>query len=246
MSASQRRSRSRNTTPASVSGFSADTFLSHEGGLAGGPTYQELITAHGTTDPTSIPSSASLADLRNGLRTMQETVKARSLACERRLRELHNKIELDRPEAQNDPETERLRRGLDDIDRKDKLVKRTKKQKDADNKRPPAVGAHQATGQGMANDTVAQSECTLLGRPCAASPASFLPAPRTPNHSPPYNLGSAMFPATFALLRCLHTISGYHLPLHVLLLHIVSLSASQLACPAPAMECLLTINRRET
>lgn len=149
MSASQRHSRSRNTTPASNSALSADTLFSHDN--AADLTYAELISNHSISDSSSIPTSAALSALEKDMRRLKEGAKQRSMNCDQQLRTLQNRIESRR--AAQHEEEDRSRRG--DDDRKDK-VKRKKKHGDSDNKRPPAVGAHQATGQGMANDSVAQ------------------------------------------------------------------------------------------
>lgn len=57
--------------------------------------------------------------------------------------------------AQQEADQEKNRRAAEDAERKEKIIKR-KKKTDGDNKRPPVIGAHQATGQGPNNDTVAQ------------------------------------------------------------------------------------------
>lgn len=156
MSASMRRSRSRNTTPASGSAFSADTLLSHDGTFNGNISYTDLIANHGISDSSSIPTSNALSALRNDLHLLQENAKARSIACDKQLRELQIKMDTRRMEsAQQEADQEKNRRAVEDAERKEKIIKR-KKKSDGDNKRPPVIGAHQATGQGPNNDTVAQ------------------------------------------------------------------------------------------
>ncbi|TGZ83146.1 hypothetical protein EX30DRAFT_317159 [Ascodesmis nigricans] len=154
---SQRRSRSRNTTPASA--FSADTSMSLDFAAPSRIIYEDLMDKFNISDSSSIPSSSALSSLKSDLQKLEQHAREKSKTYDQKLRELHNKIEAKRSENTRIDIDDRRRSAVEE-DRKDKLLVKKKKRSESssDNKRPPAVGAHMATGQSMLTDTVAQRE----------------------------------------------------------------------------------------
>ncbi|KAL7266510.1 Transcriptional regulator [Rhizina undulata] len=144
--AAQRSSRSRNTTPASNSAYSENTYPTTDS-----KAYDEILDKY-VNASTDIPSSSSLIALRAFLHERETMVRARSVKSDLKIREISLKCE-----ERRGGDKERLlqvgldqKRSVDDDekrDRKPELDKVKADRKKKDHKRPPAVGAHQATTQ---------------------------------------------------------------------------------------------------
>jgi transcriptional adapter 3 len=163
--ASQRRSGSRNTTPASTSAFSETTHLSSELIPTARANYEEVLekyTNGSTPDTSSIPTSSNLSSLKSDLLSLDANARGRSRSSEKRVRELSTRVEVRKIEeierlAQLELEQqEKKRRAAEDDERKERdrmkaerdRKKKDKGERDSDSKRPPAVGAHQPAAQG--------------------------------------------------------------------------------------------------
>ncbi|KAG0636769.1 histone acetyltransferases subunit 3-domain-containing protein [Tuber brumale] len=159
---SHRRSRSRNTTPASTSAFSETTHLSSELIPTVRANYEDILdryTNGSATDTSSIPTSGNLSSLRSDLLSLDANAKRRSKSCEKSLRELNTRVEVrkaEEKERQAQIEEEKRKKAVEDEERKERdkvkaerdRKKKDKGERDSDSKRPPAVGAHQVTIQG--------------------------------------------------------------------------------------------------
>lgn len=175
---SQRRSGSRNTTPASTSAFSETTHLSSELIPTARVNYEEVLekyTSGSTPDNSAIPTSANLSSLRSDLQSLDANARGRGRSSEKRVRELSERVEVRKAEeaellARLELEQqEKRRRAAEDDERKERdrvkaerdRKKRDKSERDSDSKRPPAVGAHQPAAQGP--DGVVKSVQAVCG-----------------------------------------------------------------------------------
>ncbi|KAF8243490.1 hypothetical protein K440DRAFT_664040 [Wilcoxina mikolae CBS 423.85] len=157
MSSQGRRSRSRNTTPASGSAFSADTLSSDFAGPSSAKvTYEDLFERLHLSDNPGIPSSATLITLRQELSVLKDSAIARGQSTEKALRVFQGRME-DRKAREEAAQQEKDRKAREDAERREK-IKLKKRKAEPEHKRPLAVGAHQATGQGPPSDAIARGE----------------------------------------------------------------------------------------
>ncbi|KAI5815356.1 histone acetyltransferases subunit 3-domain-containing protein [Pyronema omphalodes] len=147
MSSQSRRSHSRNTTPASGSTYGDTLPSDYPSSSIGKIDYEDVFERLDLANNPGIPSSASLHTLKQELTSLKEAAYTRSAAAEKSMRAFMGKAK-DREESQ----ISRDKKVLEDAERKEK-IKLKKRKAEPEHKRPLAVGAHQATGQGPTNDT---------------------------------------------------------------------------------------------
>lgn len=162
-SASQRQSRSRNTTPASTA-MSENTLMSGELSLSPQVSYGDILDKYVTSD-TSIPASVTLNALASDLKALSSSAARQAAACRARMAELTDQVprkqteekERERREDEEREKSERKRREREErrVREGEDGVKRKKNSKDKDkhhhhghsSKHPPTHGAHQLTSQ---------------------------------------------------------------------------------------------------
>lgn len=137
-----RRSRSRNTTPSVSTIASADapqTEQNHYSKLIGVTSQRhtslsDTLTHNGSASPSNIPNAAHLNRSRLGLKDgFIPTLNKTEEGLEQGLRELvKNKPELMRQQAEKDA----------DLRKKAKAGKKRDKERERDDERPLAIGAH--------------------------------------------------------------------------------------------------------
>jgi transcriptional adapter 3 len=155
MSSQGRRSRSRNTTPASGSAFSADTLSSDFAGSSSAKvTYEDLFERLHLSDNPGIPSSATLVTLRQELDVLKNNATARGENTDKALLVFQGKMK-ERKARDEAAQQERDRKAIEDAERREK-IKQKKRKAEPEHKRPLAVGAHQPTGQGPPSDAIAR------------------------------------------------------------------------------------------
>jgi hypothetical protein len=150
MSSQSRRSHSRNTTPASGSTYGDTLPSDYPSSSIGKIDYEDVFERLDLANNPGIPSSASLHTLKQELTSLREAALTRSSAAEKSMRAFIGKAR-DREELQ----MSRDKKVLEDAERKEK-IKLKKRKAEPEHKRPLAVGAHQATGQGPTNDAKGQ------------------------------------------------------------------------------------------
>ncbi|KAF8417236.1 histone acetyltransferases subunit 3-domain-containing protein [Tirmania nivea] len=159
-SASNRRSRSRNTTPASTA-MSENTLMSGELSLSPQLSYSDILDKYVLANDPSIPASVTLDALTKDLKALISSAAKQAEAYRARMAELTEQVEkkkLEEKERKEREEEEREkleRRRRDREERRAREGDRKKKDKDKDkhhhhghtSKHPPTHGAHQLTSQ---------------------------------------------------------------------------------------------------
>ena len=164
-SASQRQSRSRNTTPASTA-MSENTLMSGELSLSPQVSYGDILDKYVTSDtPMPIPASVTLNALASDLKALSSSAARQAAACRARMTELTEQVpkkqieerERERREDEEREKSERKRREREErrLREGEDGVKRKKNPKDKDkhhhhghnSKHPPTHGAHQLASQ---------------------------------------------------------------------------------------------------